>query len=114
MRIEDAVDADYVGCREKAFPAICVRAVEIHGYVEGVADPGVAVGGVRVPDHGEGVEVGVVWELAHRVDFMRKTGGFYVGEFDPVGFVGEGFDVECVAELSLVEHASLCCLSYFF
>lgn len=30
---------------------------------------------------------------------MCETGGFYVGEFDPVGFVGEGFDVECVAKL---------------
>lgn len=112
MCVEDAIDADCVGCREKAFAAICVRTVEVHGYVKGVADPDVTVGGVGVSDHGQGVEVGVVWEFAHRINFVRETGGFYVGEFDPVGFVGEGFDVECVPKLSLV-WARLSSLFYF-
>lgn len=45
---------------------------------------------------------------------MRETGGFYVGKFDPVGFVGDGFDVECVAELSLVGHNFPRWLFFFF
>lgn len=96
MGVEDAVDADGAGGHEPWFAVAAVRVlgVKVDGDIKGVADVGACVG---VVDHGEGVEVGVVGVAADGGDAVGDAGGFDVGEFDPFGAVGDGFEVEGVA-----------------